>query len=123
MDNKSDIIDKLTAVGLKTNWGLVDRVDCVPEPVEVIRDAIGEILTLREALCEACILINEWNEHCPKWYFDDACDSALVNCKQSCCKCWNNFFIKYARAKMSDPEMPAAAELWGKGMNTGGNEQ
>ncbi len=120
MTNRADdIIDKLTAVGLKANWGLVDRVDCAPEPYGVIKEAIGEIQALREALREACKIIAKRSSFCPQWYFDDSCDSALVNCKQDYSDCWYSALIK--RAKMSAPETPesvTAAEQWGNDMNT-----
>lgn len=95
-----DIIDKLTAVGLKANWGLVDRMDGAPEPFAVIRDTITEITALRNALHEACDVIEMWSEHCPKWYFTEACDRAEVDCEKRSSACWSNYFLNEARNKI-----------------------
>lgn len=124
MDNRAnDIIDKLTAVGLKANWGLVDRVDCAPEPYGIIKEAIGEIQALREALREACKIIAKRSNFCPKLYLEDICDSALINCKQNYSDCWYSALIKKAKASAPKTPEPSVAEQWRKNMNTVGGEQ
>ena len=47
MEHK-DILEKLNEIAFETNWGTVERVNGVPQPIAVIQEAMEEIKRLRE---------------------------------------------------------------------------